>query len=293
MVVILGPTASGKSALAVDLARRFGGEIISADSRQVYKGLDIGSGKVTKREMRAIPHHLLDVASPRRTFTVAAYQRHAGKALRGIVRRGKVPIICGGTGLYIDALLNGTVFPRVKPDLALRRKLEKRAAEDLFAELTEKDPRRAQSVDQRNKRRLIRALEIIATTGRPVPSLQARKPAMPVLKLGLLPSSLTLHQKIHRRLAKRVRHRMVGEARSLHRQGMSWKKMEAFGLEYRYVSRYLQGKLGKTAMLEELEKEIRHYARRQVTWFKRDKEVIWLADQKGAGTLVRRFLSGT
>ena len=175
IIVVLGQTASGKSEFAVKLAKKFnppvGGEIISADSRQVYKGLDIGSGKIIKKEMKGVPHHLLDITSPKRTFTVYQYQKLAKKALKDIIKRGKIPIICGGTGLYIDSIIYGIKFPEVPPNPKLRKKLEKRTTEELFKQLQKLDPRRAQNIDKYNRRRLIRALEIIITTSKPVPTL--------------------------------------------------------------------------------------------------------------------------
>ena len=154
IIVVVGPTSSGKSALAVRLAKKFNGEIISADSRQVYKGLDIGSGKITKREMRDIPHHLLDVASPRRKFTVAQYQKFARLAMQDIISRGKVPIICGGTGFYIDALLGRVTIPSVSPNTKLRVKLEKLSTEKLGEKLKILDPKRFTDIDQNNRPRL-------------------------------------------------------------------------------------------------------------------------------------------
>ncbi|NOY35659.1 MAG: tRNA (adenosine(37)-N6)-dimethylallyltransferase MiaA, partial [bacterium] len=160
MVVVLGPTASGKSDLAVDLARKLDGEIISADSRQVYRGMDIGTGKVTKKEMRGVTHHLLDVANPKKIFTVVDFKKKAERALEDIWSRGKLPIVCGGTGFYIQAITGGVAIPEVKPDWKLRNKLEKKTAEQLFAELKKLNPERAKMIDAKNPRRLIRAIEV-------------------------------------------------------------------------------------------------------------------------------------
>ena len=343
-MIILGPTASGKSELAVGLAKKFNGEVISADSRQIYRGLDIGTGKIprdrpnairmksNRKRMfdknsrsfasnsgeylhRGIRHHLLDVASPKRIFTVAQYQKLAGRALQQILRRGKLPIICGGTGLYIDALLYNTSFPAVPPNPKLRRELEKEPAEKLFARLQKLDPRRAANIDRHNKRRLVRALEIVLSTGKPIPSLitarggQARLSAsggnrrisnFDILKIGVRLPDKKLKQRIHTRLIKRIRQGMIGEAEKLHRGGLGWRRMEELGLEYRYLARYLQGKISKEEMVRQLGKEIRRYAKRQMTWFsarggsamggKRDKKIHWIQKPQEAIGLTLQFL---
>lgn len=164
LIVIVGPNASGKSDLAVAIARAVGGQVVSADSRQVYKGMDIGSGKITKKEMKGVKHHLLDVARPRSTFTVTRYRNLALKAIKKIQRENQIPILCGGTGFYIQAVVDGIVIPEVKPDRALREKLEKMSAEKLYSILEKIDPRRAQTIEKQNPRRLIRAIEIVKTT---------------------------------------------------------------------------------------------------------------------------------
>ncbi|MBI4708741.1 MAG: tRNA (adenosine(37)-N6)-dimethylallyltransferase MiaA [Candidatus Portnoybacteria bacterium] len=169
LIIVLGPTASGKSDLAVSLAKKINGEVISADSRQVYKGLDIGSGKITKEEMQGIPHCLLGVADPKRRFSVAQYKKLAQVAIKKIQRQGKIPIICGGTGFYIQAVVDNIALPEVKPDWKLRKQLEKFNTDELFKKLKKLDPRRSRNIDSHNQRRLIRALEIVIKSGKPVP----------------------------------------------------------------------------------------------------------------------------
>ena len=274
--VIVGPTTSGKSAFAIRLARKRGGEVISADSRQVYRDMDIGTGKVTKKEMAGIPHYLLSVADPRRRYSVARYQRDAARTLQSILVRGKTPIICGGTGLYIDALVEGTFLPSVPPNPALRKKLETISIEKLFALLKKKDAARAKSIDWHNPRRLIRAIEIAEALGK-VPRMQKRAPeGIKFEWIGIDLPDKKLKKKIHLRLLSRMRGGMLAEVKRLHTRGLSWKRMESFGLEYRWLARYLQNKITKEEMLEKLELDIWHYAKRQRTWFKRNKNIGWV-----------------
>ncbi len=297
VVVIVGPTASGKSDLAVKLARKFNGEVISADSRQVYRGMDIGTGKITKKEMHGVPHHLLDVASPTTNFTVAHYQKLARRAIRDILRRDKLPILCGGTGLYIDAALYDYAIPHVKPDWRLRRTLEKKSADELFAELRKIDPRRAASIDRHNKRRLVRALEIVRATGTAVPSREEalrRTSPYEILKIGIDPPRETVKKKIMARLAERLGRGMIAEIKKLHRPpaggGVSWKRLDDFGLEYRYVARYLQGILTEEEMRGELYRAIARYAKRQMTWFKKDESISWITQARIPEKTVASFL---
>ncbi len=274
VIVVLGQTATGKSDLAVKIAKKFNGEVISADSRQVYKGLDIGTGKITKREMRGVPHHLLDVANPKTKFTVAEYQKLTIYAMAEMVERGKVPILCGGTGFYIDAITRGTIFPEVPPNLKLRKILEKKNIKELFIILKKLDKTRAKNIDAKNKVRLIRAIEIVKALGR-VPKITEVKPMYDFIKIGLHLPENKLRERIKARLQKRIKVGMLNEAKKLHEQGLSWKRMEELGLEYRFMALYLQKKITKEVMLEKLNSEIYKYAKRQMTWFKRDKEIKW------------------
>lgn len=294
IIAIIGPTASGKTSLSIKIAKRFNGEVISADSRQVYRGMDLGAGKITKREMDGIPHHLLDVASPKRTFTAAHYQRLGNKAIKAVLAKRKLPIIVGGTGFYIDSLLYGYNLPSVKPDFGLRKKLESRSAAELFRQLEKCDPRRAHDIDRHNKRRLVRALEIVIGTKQPVPSREeaiAKKKSYDILAIGLMPAPQTLKKNIARRLAKRLRGGMIEEVRKLHsRDGISFKRLDGFGLEYRYVSRYLLGIITKQEMIGSINKESWQYAKRQMTWFKRDTNIHWMKDSRKTITLAKNFV---
>jgi len=294
IVAVVGPTASGKTSIGVDLARRFGGEVVSADSRQVYRGMDIGSGKATRREMRGIPHHMLDVASPKRTFSVARFKSKGEKIIKRILQNGKLPIVVGGTGFYVDALLHGAAIPSVKPDAALRRRLEHRTTDDLFSELRRRDPRRARTIDRHNRRRLVRALEIVISTGRPVPEPAAATSAQSpyrVLMIGIAREPDDLKRRIAKRLHERLRRGMIAEVKRLHdKDGISWKRLDGFGLEYRYVSRYLRGFVTRDEMAKSLEHEIWLYAKRQMTWFRRNSDIHWVSSVTQAASLVKGAL---
>jgi len=280
--VVVGPTASGKSAYAVKLAKKVGGEVISADSRQVYRGLDIGSGKITKREMAGVPHHMLDVASPTRVFTAHDYVRKARPILEKKLKAGKSVVICGGTGFYIDALLGRISLPDVPPNRELRRELKGKSAPQLFAILKKMDARRAKDIDQHNPVRLIRAIEIAKALGK-VPKM--KKPASPlpdyeVFWLGMKTAEIPLREKIHARLLARMKSGMVAEARRLHKSGLSYKRMESLGLEYRHLASLLQRKTTKAEMLASLEHDIWKYAKRQKTYWRRNAEITWKNPEK-------------
>jgi tRNA dimethylallyltransferase len=267
IIVVCGPTATGKSDYAVELAKKIGGEVVSADSRQVYRGLDIGSGKITTEETRGIPHHILDVTDPKDVFSVTQYQVLATKAIEEIIARGNTPIICGGTGLYIDAVICGTVFPTVPPNPKLRKELQELSLEELQQRLETLDRRRFALVDQKNKVRLIRAVEIAEVLGSVPETIQS--PQYDVQWHYLDFPDEVLKQRIHDRLLKRMDTGMVEEVERLHTKGVSWGRLESFGLEYRYLARYLQNKLDKETLLKELGLAIWHYAKRQRTWFKK------------------------
>jgi len=286
ILVVLGPTASGKSDLAVKLALQQNGEVISADSRQVYKGLDIGSGKITKKEMKGVPHHLLDVCSPHKVFTASDYARLARKAINDILSRGKLPIICGGTGFYIDAALYKNSFAPIKPNLTIRQKLNILSTDELAQKLAKLDPERFVNIDKYNRPRLIRALEIVLDTGKPVPKL--KKTALyNTEKIGILWPLEELDKRIELRLDQRlspITGGMINEITNLKfpkkGKGLSSQRLYNLGLEYRYVSLFLDGKLDYKTMRVNLLTASKQYARRQITWFKRDKEIQWIAPRK-------------
>jgi tRNA dimethylallyltransferase len=274
VLVIVGPTASGKTSLSTKLAKTFSGEVISADSRQVYKGLDIGTGKVTTEEMQGVPHHLLDVADPHETYTVTDYMHDADTAITDIHSRQKLPVIVGGTFLYVDTLLGKMSAPEVPPNEVLRSALETLDTAVLAEKLQRLDPVRYKTIDTHNRRRLIRAIEIAEALGS-VPTTKVEKRYKSLI-LGVDIAKEELHANIHIRLLERLDDGMIAEVQKLHAEGLTYERMEALGLEYRYIARHLQGLLSYENMVTELETKIRQYAKRQMTWLKRDEEIVWV-----------------
>jgi tRNA dimethylallyltransferase len=367
LLIVVGPTASGKSELAVRLAKKLNGEIISADSRQIYRGLDIGSGKVAgnwqawpmarhlepiespqgklregssvrhpersegysvrhpersegsqnvfferseaesrsdSRQARTIflykniPHYLIDEASPRVQYSVARFQKNVRKIITDILARGKLPIICGGTAHWIDAVVFDQKFPEVKRDVKLRAQLSKLNTEQLFTKLKKLDPARAKTIDAKNPRRLIRALEIVMTTGKPVPKLGAipsplegrvREWSYDTIWLGLNPAQEILHKKIAKRLSERL-DGIIKEIIELRRSGISWKRLESFGLEYKFGALYLQKKITKAEFEEQLFTAIRQYAKRQLTWWKKNPKIKWSNEPSKLITLAHKSI---
>lgn len=292
IIVILGPTASGKSALGVKLAKKINGEIISADSRQVYKGLNIGSGKITKKEMRGVPHHCLDIVSPKKIFTVSDFKKHAEKAIEKILAKNKIPIIVGGTGLYIQAVVDNLVLPEIKPDWKLRKNLEKKTTEEMFEMLKKLDSVRAKNIDAKNPRRLIRAIEIAKALGS-VPAFT--RYGLPVTgyyfhQIGIKLPDKILKKNIEKRIKKMLKDGLVAETKKLKNSGLSWKRIYELGFEYKYPALFLRGEINKNEMLQKMLTENWQYAKRQMTWFKRDKKIKWIGNQKEVGKVLKKFL---
>jgi len=294
LVVVLGPTASGKSGLSIALAQHFYGEIVSADSRQVYRGLDIGTAKVTPEEQALIPHHLLDVADPCQVYTVARYQQDAIAAIHDILKRGYQPFLVGGSPHYIQVVVDNLDIPRIEPQPELRAQLEKRSLPELLAQLEELDPQSAATIDRNNLRRVIRALEVCLISGKPFS--QQRKMAEPLyrsLLLGIEWPREVLYQRIDARLNERMQQGMVQEVQMLLDEGVSYERLEALGLEYRYISCLLRGEFkNEDEMVERLEYAIHDFTRRQLTWFRKDKRIIWVkgGDCERADQVVSEFL---
>ncbi len=305
IIVIFGPTASGKSDVAIKLAKEFDGEIISADSRQIYRNMNIGTGKVARDSIghqsstishqdnyisEGIIHHIIDVADPMDDFNISHFKTFANIAIEKIIAKGKVPIICGGTAFWIDAIVKNTIIPEVAPNENLRKKLEQKNITELFSSLEKIDPERAKNIDSKNKVRLIRALEICETLGK-VPSLkETLQEKYMFLQIGITTERETLNAKIKKRLHERFSDGMIVEVEKLHNNGVSWEWMERIGLEYRWISRFLQEKISEQEMKEKLYFDIIHYAKRQMTWLKKNKEIIWLKNYDAIRKEVEKFL---
>lgn len=291
IIAVLGPTSSGKSDLSVDLALAFDGEVVSADSRQVYRGLDIATGKITKEEMRGVPHHLLDVADPKDQYSVSHFKHDAEKAVDDILSRGKLPIVCGGTGLYVQAVVDNFAAPESLPDESLRRELAAKTTEELFSELQKLDPERAKDIDAKNPRRLVRAIEISRSLGF-VPKIPATPKKYDAFEIAIKTDPKILRERIMMRLDKRLENGMVDEARRLHAGGLSYERMEDIGLEYRFLSRYLRGKISEEEMKQEISFKNWQYAKRQMTWLRRNKKIRWfsLEEKQRIFEEVKKFL---
>lgn len=284
LVVIVGPTAVGKTAAGVLLARRIGGEVVSADSMQVYRGLDVGTAKLTPAEAQGVPHHLIDVADPEQEFTVAEYQRLANKAIEGIVARGRFPIVVGGTGLYVKALVDGFLFPEPDGDPSLREQLGRWADEHgspaLHERLVQVDPVAAARIHPNDRRRIIRALEVYYKAGRPISELQeegrGKEPVYDALFCGLTMDRERLYRRINERVDDQLRRGLLKEVEAFFVAGRRRIFTAGQALGYKEFLPYLRGEEPLEAAVERLKQATRRYAKRQYTWFRADKRVHWL-----------------
>jgi tRNA dimethylallyltransferase len=274
IIIVVGPTASGKSDLAVTLAKKFGGEVISADSRQVYSGLNIGTGKITKREMKGVPHYMLDVISPRRTFTAYDFVRLAQKSYSSVLQNTRIPIIAGGTGFYIDAFLGNIKLPNIPANEDLRKRLEKKSTSELFNMLKSKDPKRASTIDKSNRRRLIRAIEISLKS---TPIITKDEPLYDMLWIGIKPDREILRKKIEVRNVRMLQKGLIAEVKKLHEKRVSWKRIEEFGFEYKYVANFVRGKIAKNEMIEQMNNKTWQFSKRQMTYWRRNKNIFWFS----------------
>ena len=272
LVVIAGTNASGKSGLGGELARRYGGEIVSADSRQVFRGLDLGSGKITPEEMRDVPHHLIDICEAGDFFSMADFQRMAYEAIDGIVARGKLPFLVGGTGLYVASVADGYVLSNKMPDLAYREELERLSTERLYEMLQEAVP--ATDVEPKNRNRVMRMLEKLHDGDDVTPG---KEPRYHTLRLGVTWDREVLRARIDERLERRLAEGMIEEVRGLLNAGVSVDFLKKLGLEYRMITQYLLREIEtREEMTTLLANAIKQFAKRQMTWFRRDQSIRWL-----------------
>jgi len=315
LIVILGPTASGKTEMAIRLAEKFNGEIVSADSRQIYKGMDIGTDKpcqiqnpklkiqnynaklkISKIQkpliIKSIPHHLIDIINPDEEFSLAEYKKLAVKIIKDIQKRKKIPFLVGGTGLYISAVVDNLIIPKVKPNEIIRNKLREKSNEELFKKLKKLDPAAAQNIDANNKRRLIRALEVILVTKKLFSKQQKKgKPLFDILQIGIEISRPELYRRIERRIDKMIKNGLEQEVRNLIKAGYSPDLPSMSGLGYRQMIMHIKGAINFPEVIELIKRDTRRYARRQMTWFRRDKRIKWIKNYKEAEKAVEEFLN--
>lgn len=285
LVIIAGPTASGKSSLGVALAKRIGGEIISADSMQVYRGMDIGTAKITPDEMEGIPHHLIDVMEPEDPYNVVAFQQMAREAYSGIRQRDHIPVLVGGTGFYIQAFVKGVCFTPTDTDLAYREELMKIASEEggwqrLHEQLRQKDPASAAAIHPHNVKRVIRALEFYRQTGSEL-SAHNTEESMRQSPYSFVYFVLTMdRRKLYERIEKRVDEMLAAgltdEVRMLKQRGLSREHISMQGIGYKQMLSFLDGEISYERATELIKRDTRRFAKRQLTWFRREKDVIWV-----------------
>lgn len=283
VIVICGPTASGKTALSIELAKKINGEIVSCDSMQIYKEMDIGTAKPTLEEMQGIKHYMIGIISPNERYSVADYKKDAKKAIREILNKGKVPIVVGGTGLYIDSLIYEIEYQDIEFDKEYREHLEKevkeKGLEELYNEAKEIDPQAIEKISENDKKRILRILEIYHATGENKTE-QERKSRQKEVEYDYKVYALNmdrekLYDRINKRVDKMIEEGLIQEVEKI------YKKYNDFptamqGLGYKEVVEYLEGKLTKEEMIEKIKQETRRYAKRQLTWFRKNKQTIWL-----------------
>ncbi|MCK5044811.1 tRNA (adenosine(37)-N6)-dimethylallyltransferase MiaA [Candidatus Parcubacteria bacterium] len=290
LIVILGPTASGKTDLAIKLAKQFNGEIVSADSRQIYQGMDIGTAKPSKKQLSQVPHHLIDIIKPNKAFNAAVYKKMAVKAIKDIQKRGKVPFLVGGTGLYIQAVVDNLSFLQASANKRLRNNLEKETTKKLFDIYKKLDPKGSKLIDKENKRRLIRAIEVCVVTKKPY--WEQRKQGSPLFKalqIGISLSEETLKKNNEARVKKMFRFGLSDEAESL-AENYGWEISAMRTIGYQEWLSYFKGEIKKQEVMEDIKTHTLQFANRQMTWFKRDKRIIWNKNYQEVKALIKDFL---
>ncbi len=285
LIVITGPTGSGKTSLSIKLASEMGGEIISADSRQIYKGMNIGTDKIM--DTKGIPHHMIDIINPDEEFTAFNFKERSRKLIHQIQNREKTPFLCGGTYFYIQAAVDGLVLPEVPPNWSFRKRMEKCTANQLFQKLKEKDPVRAKSIDKENKRRLIRALEIITETGKPVPELKKDPLPYPVLFLGVKKKRENLYKKINERVEEMIERGLEKEAEKII---FEYERIPRQTIGYEEWRDFFSSKKKKKEVISEIKTHTRQYAKRQMNWFKRDERIKWVKNYTQAKKIMNEYM---
>ncbi|MBU4561009.1 tRNA (adenosine(37)-N6)-dimethylallyltransferase MiaA [bacterium] len=279
LVVIVGPTAVGKSEVAIELAKKINGEIVSCDSRQVYEHLNIGTAKSTKEERKKIPHHLIDIIKPNEEFNAFLYAQRAHEAISKVHKKKKIPILVGGSGLYVRAVLNG-IFPGAGKNKEIRNRLEKFSSSALYKKLKETDPKTALRLHPHDKVRLIRALEVYELTGQPISALQKvskeKKPNYNLMMVGLKRKREELYQRINKRVEGMIEGGLVEEVRGLLKKGFSKDLIALKGLGYKEIIGYLDREYGLEEAIRLLKRNSRRFAKRQLTWFSQDKRIHWI-----------------
>ena len=304
LIVILGPTASGKTELAIKLAQKFNGEIVNADSRQIYKEMDIGTGKIEigklgnweiKRNniqysIFNIPIHLIDIVNPDQEFSLAKYKKLAVKTIKNIQQQNKIPFLVGGTGLYISAIIDNLKIPKAPPNGKIREELNKLSAKQLFSKLKKTDSRSAKIIGENNKRKLIRALEVYEITGKPFSAQQIKgKPLFDVLQIGIKTDREKLYKKIDQRVDEMVKMGLIKEVKDLAKK-YSFDLPAMSGIGYREIGLYLQNKTTLEEAAQRMKFRTHQYARRQMTWFRRDERIRWIESYEKAEKLILEFL---
>jgi tRNA dimethylallyltransferase len=290
LVVILGPTASGKTDLAIKLAKKFDGEIVSADSRQIYKGMDIGTAKPSKKEIRIIPHYLVGIIKPNQVFNVAIYKKLAIEKIKNIIKKKKLPFLVGGTGLYIKAVVENIEFPRVTDDKKLREKLENKTEKELFKIYKNLDSKGANLIDRKNKRRLIRAIEVCKATKKPFWEQRKKgEPLFNVLQIGIKLQKGELKKRLEKRVEKMIASGLEKEVIALEKKYRS-KTPPLKTIGYLEWQDYFKKKITKKELIEKIKLHTLQFTKRQMTWFNKDKKIKWLNGYKTAEKLIKKFL---
>jgi tRNA dimethylallyltransferase len=297
LIAIIGPTATGKTKLAIELALHFNGEIINADSRQIYRYMDIGTAKPTKEELAAVPHHLVDIITPDKEFSLAEYQQLTGKTIQDIQERGKIPFLVGGSGLYVWTVLEGWVIPKIAPDSGLRQELEKRAGmgqgAELYEDLRQIDPAAAAKIDPRNIRRVIRALEVNKLSETPFSELQKKQsPPFQTLIIGLTADRQELYRRADERVESMLKQGFVEEVGSLQKMGYTLTLPSMSSIGYREIGQYLNDEMTLDAAVYKIKTGTHRFIRHQYAWFRlKDERIKWFDVEKAPEPEINRTVA--